>query len=98
MSGIEVACDRRPDRWLCHVTVTADGEATRHEVTVRARDLERLDPGAADPEALVTASFEFLLEREAPGSILRSFELPVIARYFPDYEAAIRGRIIRGDV
>ena len=32
----------------------------------------------------------FLLEREPKESILGSFELPVIERYFPDYPTAIR--------
>ena len=42
---------------------------------------------------MVRRSFEFLLEREPPESILRSFDLTVIGRYFPDYE-----RVIHRDV
>jgi len=38
---------------------------------------------------LIEKSFEFLLERESNTSILRSFDLPVIQRYFPEYERAI---------
>ncbi|MDX2343195.1 MAG: hypothetical protein QNL12_05390 [Acidimicrobiia bacterium] len=38
---------------------------------------------------LVEKSFEFLLERESNTSILSSFELPVIDRYFPEYETTI---------
>ena len=38
-----------------------------------------------DPERLVRASFEFLLEREPASSILAEFELSDIARYFPEY-------------
>jgi hypothetical protein len=45
------------------------------------------------PEVLITKSFEFLLERESNTSILKSFDLPVIEQYFPDYEAAVRGMI-----
>jgi hypothetical protein len=41
-------------------------------------------------EKLVGKSFEFLLERESNTSILRSFDLPVIQRYFPEYEQTIR--------
>ena len=70
----------------------AEGDsATRHEVTVASADLERLDPGAADPTGLVRRSFEFLLEREPKESILRTFDLTVIGRYFPDWERHIRG-------
>lgn len=60
---------------------------------VAAADLERLDPGAEDPEGLVRAAFEFLLTREPRESILRRFELPMIGRYFPDWEAEIAKRI-----
>jgi len=42
---------------------------------------------------LLRLSFEFLLDREPKESILRRFELPVIARYFPEYEQAMKHRI-----
>jgi hypothetical protein len=61
-----------------------------HDVTVRRADLERLAPGADDPGDLVRRSFLFLLDREPPSAILRTFDLPVIGRYFPEYDAAIR--------
>lgn len=54
--------------------------------------LHDLAPGAT-PEALVAESFRFLLEREPPESILRSFELPIIGRYFGDYADEIRRRM-----
>jgi len=40
-------------------------------------------------EVLVEKSFEFLLAREPNTSILRSFDLPVIGRYFPEYKRVI---------
>jgi len=43
----------------------------------------------------VEKSFEFLLERESNTSILRSFELPVIGNYFPEYETTI-GTLLEG--
>ena len=61
-----------------------------HRVAVAAADLARLDPGSADPTDLVRRSFAFLLEREPKESILRTFELTVIGRYFPDWERSIR--------
>jgi hypothetical protein len=45
--------------------------------------------------ALVRASFEYLLAREPAGSILPSFELSTIGRYFPAYPADIAGRVPR---
>lgn len=74
--------------------VVDDGAGrTRHAVAVRRADLARLDPGQLDPLRLVRASFEFLLEHEAKESILRSFDLPVVGRYFPEYEDEIRRRL-----
>ncbi|MGZ8502141.1 MAG: hypothetical protein ACXWW6_04735 [Candidatus Limnocylindrales bacterium] len=70
--------------------VVEGSSATGHSVSVAAADLERLDPGAGDPTDLVRRSFGFLLEREPKESILRSFDLTVIGRYFPDWERRIR--------
>ena len=66
--------------------------STVHEVTARSADLRRYG-GERDAERLVEASFEFLLEREPKESILRSFELPVIESYFPEYPREIRKRL-----
>ena len=66
------------------VTIDERGSKTEHEVTVTAADVARYAPGAT-AEALLAASFEFLLEREPKESILRRFDLPVIERYFPEY-------------
>ena len=52
------------------------------------RELGRRRP---DPTELVERSMAFLLEREPPTSILRTFDLTVIGRFFPEYEATIRG-------
>jgi hypothetical protein len=87
-----VACEPQSGSWRCRVTLgEADGGAG-HTVTVDRATLDDLAPGAT-PEALVAASFDFLLEREPPGSILRTFELPIIGRYFADYPDEIRRRM-----
>jgi len=70
--------------------VGEDPGATRHEVGVSAEVLERLRPGAGDPTELVRDSFSFLLAREPRESVLRSFELEVMGRYFPEWEAEVR--------
>ena len=76
------------DSWRCEVSVDQAGERTHHVVMVRPADLERWASGAQaqDVEDLVSRSFEFLLEREQPSSILATFELSVIQRYFPEYD------------
>ena len=90
MSRIDVSCAPSPDGWTCRVEVADEGSATTHRVTVGAADLARLDPSAADPTDLVRRSFAFLIEREPKESILSTFELTVIGRYFPDWERLIR--------
>jgi hypothetical protein len=86
---IDVRCEPTGDAWTCFVTVTGGGSATHHAVTLSAADLARFGPGGATPDDLVRRSFEFLLAREPKASILARFDLPVIGRYFPDYEGTI---------
>jgi len=70
--------------------VTVEGDpTTQHTVTVTPEYWQQLTGGKAPPETLIEKSFEFLLERESNTSILRSFDLPVIQRYFPEYERTI---------
>ena len=89
---LTVSCLAIEEGWQCRVVVGADPAAITHEVEVGADLLGRLRPGATDPEELVRDSFAFLLEREPRESILRSFKLPVIGRYFPEWEAEISER------
>ena len=92
MTDIAVKCNPNRGGWSCKVRLSDDTSATDHVVRVGAAELGRLAPGATDPTDLVTRSFAFLLRREAKESILRSFDLPVIRRYFPDYERTITAR------
>ena len=77
------------DDYTFKVTVTGRSKTT-HTVTVDPAYHTKLTGGRVSVETLVEKSFEFLLERESNTSILRSFELPVIGRYFPEYETMIR--------
>lgn len=63
---------------------------TTHIVTVAPDYATKLTGGRTSTEQLVARSFNFLLEREPNTSILRRFDLPVIARYFPEYDRVIR--------
>jgi hypothetical protein len=86
------------------VSVTSEGEG-RFRVDVRSREAttthivavpEGLARQLGCPEVceeeLVLESFDFLLEREPPTSILRHFSLDVISRYFPEYPTEISRR------
>ncbi len=85
-----VRCSPTDAGWLCVVGVADGGQ--EHEVTVDRATLDDLAPGAT-PDALVAASFAFLLEREPADAILRRFELPIIGRFFADYPEEIRRRM-----
>jgi len=67
----------------------AASQPTVHIVSVRPDYAKKLVGEKVPLEPLIKKSFEFLLERESNTSILRSFDLSVIARYFPDYERVI---------
>lgn len=73
------------------VTVSSSGETT-HSVML-SDDYHQKLAGGVSKEDLIKASFEFLLEREPNTSILRSFDLPLIQNYFPEYETEIKKRI-----
>jgi hypothetical protein len=90
MTQIVVQCSPTDGGWLARVSVTDDDSRRKFEVAVSQAELARLDSNSADPSALVRRSFEFLLARESKDSILPSFELSVIGRYFPEYEREIR--------
>jgi hypothetical protein len=76
------------DETTFQVTVS-DNSTTTHEVIVLADYALKLTAGKITTAQLIKKSFEFLLEREPNTSILRSFDLSVIARYFPEYERII---------
>ena len=74
------------------VAVIEGTTETAHTVTVDEGYYEKLTGRKVPVEELVRRSFEFLLEREPKESILRTFALPVIGRYFPESE--FRSRIL----
>ncbi|HSC78030.1 MAG TPA: hypothetical protein VLB32_05650 [Candidatus Acidoferrales bacterium] len=75
------------------VTVEEGGSRSTHQVTLTGEYYQKLTRGAVAPEELIRRSFDFLLEHEPKESILARFDLPVIARYFPDYEREIVRRL-----
>jgi hypothetical protein len=91
--AVSVECTRTGDGWTCLVRVGEAGASTQHEVTVSPEELTRYAPSATDPQRLVDASFGYLLEREPKESILRTFTLSTIERYFPDYGSEIGSRL-----
>lgn len=74
------------------VTVSSSATTT-HEVSVEPAYAQKLTSGKITTVELVKKSFEFLLERESNSSILRRFDLSVIANYFSEYEREIIKRL-----
>ena len=80
------------DEWVVSVRGNV---ITHHRVRVSSADLARFAEGRSAQD-LLQESFRFLLEREPNTSILSTFDLPLIANYFPEYDQAIRERLRRG--
>ncbi len=89
MAKIEVA---QKDPETFEVTVRAS-TTTTHTVKLSADYYQKLTGGRVSPEALIEKSFEFLLERESNTMILSRFDLPLIGRYFPEYEKTMLKRV-----
>jgi hypothetical protein len=73
------------------VRVSEGSGETTHDVTVSPEDLAQLGRPQERPEEFVRRCFEFLLTREPKESIMASFDIRLIARYFPEFEQEIRG-------
>ena len=71
------------------VTV-AKTSTTTHTVTVTDQSLTDLADNNVTKIHLLEFSFKFLLEREPNTSILSSFDINVITKYFPDYGDEVR--------
>lgn len=80
----EIHVERVNDHF--EVRVSEPGSESTHRVT---NDRPDLAEGHDSPEAFIEACFAFMLEREPKESILGTFDVSVISRYFPDFEDAI---------
>ena len=67
-----------------------ENTTTQHTVTVSDSYYKKLTDGEISKEELLEKSFAFLLARESNTMILSQFDLPVIQRYFSDYEGQMR--------
>ena len=63
---------------------------TTHLVTLSDEVHKNLTNEKVNKEELLDFSFKFLLDREPNTSIMSSFELTVISRYFSDYEKSVK--------
>jgi len=86
MSEIHVIAASDQGESTFQVTVRDGSSQSTHRVSVPEALYNKLTGGKISKEECVKAAFRFLLEREPKESILSQFDLPVISRYFPDFE------------
>jgi hypothetical protein len=86
MADIDISCVTATDGWLCQVTIADHGSESLHSIAFTRADFQRLAASGEAPESLVRRSVDYLLAREPKESILKSFALTDIGRYFPEYE------------
>ena len=70
------------------VTVKSN-TVTTHTVSLSDEVHKNLTNDKVTKEELIDFSFKFLLDREPNTSIMSSFELTVISRYFSEYEKSV---------
>jgi len=63
---------------------------TKHIVLLTDEYHDCLTKKKISKKKLLEYSFQFLLDREPNTSILSSFELDIISKYFPEYENEIK--------
>ena len=67
------------------VTIYSNTE-TNHQVTISDNFVTEYQIKNLTKKEIIEQSFIFLLERESNNSILRKFDIEVIANYFPEYK------------
>jgi hypothetical protein len=75
--------------------VVSGAPETVHRVHMAPDYYRKLSGGTVTHEWVLIQAFQFLLEREPNTAILPTFDLTVINRYFPEFEAAMRQRLGR---
>ena len=88
MTRSSISIEKRTDD-VFEVTV-AKTSTTTHTVTIKDQSLSDLSDNNLTKTQLLKFSFRFLLEREPNTSILSSFDINVITKYFPDYRKEVR--------
>ena len=88
---IEVERTAEGDPMGFAVTVREPDGQTSHQVSMSHQTWQRLSGGNYTPERCIDAAFRFLLDREPKESILRRFDVTLIAHYFPAFERDLPG-------
>lgn len=87
--NLDVATEDQ-DGWVFDVEVDESDSASRHTVSLTRETFKRLARSSEEPADFLRRAVEFLLKRESKESILSSFDVEDITRYFPEFEEEIR--------
>jgi hypothetical protein len=96
MSEPSISVTPQPGGGLVFDVIVRDprGES-RHRATIQADETERWAKLGAEPARCVEAVMRFLLDREPKESILSAFDMRVVRRYFPEFDDAFPGYLVR---
>lgn len=72
--------------WEFAVRVFDQGKTHDYTSTLSWQDYELWCKGAAKPENVITAAFEYLLTKETTSQIMAKFDCSIIRRYFPQVD------------
>ena len=96
MSERSVSVTPCPGRGFTFDVIVRDARGeSRHRVTIEANEAERWAELGAEPSRCVQAVMRFLLDREPKESILGTFDMRVVRRYFPEFDDAFPGYLVR---
>lgn len=77
------------DPWHCLVTLHYDDTMIGEYQVLMSGDEYRKYGGDRDPEELVQATLQFLLDHESPDAIMDRFSLSDVEEHFPEYAEKI---------
>jgi hypothetical protein len=96
MSEPSISVTPHPGGELVFDVIVRDARGeSRHQVTIEADEAERWAKLGAAPLRCVEAVIRFLLDREPKESILSAFDMRVVRRYFPEFDDALPGYLVR---
>ena len=87
MANLEIqSATEENNSWSYQVKLDEGRSSHQYQVTLSRTDYEQWSQGQAEPEQVIQAAFDFLLEREPASAILSGFDCSVIRRYFPEVD------------
>ena len=85
-----MSIDIKQDSDDIFIVTVSDKDSTSHNVKVTDKMLNEITNNRITKYSLIEFSFNYLLDRESSTSILSSFNIEVISRYFSDYREEVK--------